>query len=83
MVGALGLGRLELGRDQRVILGTQINLIVKVGCGHRALKLVIGDESLLLLEGLDLLDRDLQLMGDPRIGAALPDPGADLIELRS
>jgi carbon storage regulator len=36
----------------------------------------------LALELVDVANRDLQLMGDPRVGPALPDPGPDLVELR-
>ena len=32
-LGALGLGRVELGGDQRVILGAEVDLVVEVGDG--------------------------------------------------
>ena len=40
-------------------------------------------KALFALEDLDLLDGDLELMGDPGIGAALADPGPDLVQLRA
>ena len=40
-------------------------------------------ESLLTLEGLDLLNGHLELVGDPGVGSALADPGADAVQLRS
>jgi hypothetical protein len=83
LFGALGLGRLKLGRDQGVVLRAQVDLIVVVRRGRRGFRLAIGYQPLLMLKGLYLLDRDLQLVGDPSIGTALSDPGADLIELRS
>ena len=41
--------------------------------------LAAGLQALLALERLDLLDRDLELVGDPRVGSTLAHPGADLI----
>ena len=40
-------------------------------------------QSLLTLEGLDLLHSDLELVGDPGVGAALTDPGANPVQLGS
>ena len=40
-----------------------------------------GREFVLALEGLDLLDGDLELMRDPGIRAALAYPGADLVQV--
>ncbi len=48
-----------------------------------AFGVVAGLERLLALESLDLLNGDLQLVGDPGVGASLADPGADSVELRS
>ena len=38
-------------------------------------------EVLLALEGLDLLDGDLELVCDPGVGASLTHPGPNLVEL--
>ena len=73
-------GGLELRRDQRVVLGAQIDLVVEVQA--RAVgRLAALDKLVLALELLDLLDRHLELMGNPRVGAALADPAADLVEV--
>ena len=80
---ALGLGGVELGGDQRVVLGAQIDLVVVVGERADALGLGARLETLLALEGLDLLDGDLELVRDPRVGPPLADPGADAIQLWS
>ena len=45
--------------------------------------LAVRRELVLALERLDLLDGDLELMGDPGVGAALAHPRADLVELGS
>src|SRR5438093_1284027 len=45
--------------------------------------LAVWHEPVLAFERLDLLDGDLQLVRDPRVGAALADPGADLAQVRS
>ena len=83
-VRLLGLGRarllgLELGGDRRVVLGAQVDLDAGVPGGVRA----VGHQLVLALEGLDLLDGDLELVRDPGVRAALAHPGADLVELRS
>ena len=48
-----------------------------------ALGVGAGLETLLALEGLNLLDGDLELVRDPGVGSALAHPGADAIELWS
>jgi hypothetical protein len=35
----------------------------------------------LALEAADVPDGDLELVGDPRVGPTLADPGPDLVEL--
>jgi hypothetical protein len=76
-----GLG-LELGGDQRVILGAQVDLVVEVDAGRLG-RLAVGQEVVLLLEGFDLLDGDLQLVGDPGVCAPLAHPGPDLVQMRA
>ncbi len=80
LLGALRLGRLELGGDERVVLGAQIDLVVEVNADP-GLGVAVRLQPLLTLEGLDLLDRHLELVGDPGIGAALPDPGSYPVQL--
>ena len=41
----------------------------------------VGRELVLSLEGADVADGDLELVGDPGVGAALPHPGPDLVQL--
>src|SRR4051812_10242027 len=72
---ALRLG-VELRADRLVVLRPEIDLL-------DAVAVLVGLELLLALEGLDLLDGHLELMRDPRIGAALAYPGADLVEVRA
>jgi hypothetical protein len=36
----------------------------------------------LALEGPDVGHRDVELVGDPGVGAAFADPGSDLVQLR-
>ena len=83
LVGLLSSGGVELGRDQRVVLGAQVDVIVVLGRGRGAVGLVAGLELLVALEGLDLLHCHFELVGDPRVGPPLADPGADAVELRS
>jgi hypothetical protein len=87
LLGAGGLGGLELGRDEGVVLGAQVDLVVEVAAagagGQRAVAVAVRDEVVLLLERLDLLDGDFELMSDPGVGAPLADPAADLVEVRS
>ena len=79
---ALGLGSLELGRDQRVVLRPQVDLIVEVQLARDAFRLVaVPGKAVLTLEGLDLLDTDFELVGDPSVCASLAGPSANLIEL--
>ncbi len=84
-LGALGLGGFELGGDQRVVLGSKINLIIEVGAGAGAggLGVGLGLEALLALERLDLLHGHLELVCDPRVGASLADPAANSVQLWS
>jgi hypothetical protein len=42
LVGALGLRRLELGCDQRVVLGAKVDFVVVIGRRECGLGLVIG-----------------------------------------
>src|SRR5206468_6003576 len=80
----LGFGGFELGRDQRVVLGPKIDLVVEVELTDDAVGLLaVSRKTVLPLERLDLLDADLELVGDPCIRPALARPRADLIELRS
>src|SRR3954469_2502610 len=78
---ARGLG-LELGGDQRVVLGAQVDLVVEVDPG-RVAGLAVRQQVVLLLERLDLLDGDLELVSDPGVRAALSDPRANLVEMRT
>ena len=82
VVGLLGSRGVELGGDQRVVLGAQVDVIV-VDRGGGAVGLVAAFELLVALEGLDLLHCHFELMGDPRVGPPLADPGADAVELGS
>ena len=79
-LGALGLdfGGLELGGDQRVVLGAQVDLVGIIGRGRR-LGGVLLDEIVLALELFDVAHADLQLMRDPGVGTTLSYPGADLV----
>ena len=38
LLGGAGLGGLELGGDQRVVLGAQVDLVVEVAAGGRAVR---------------------------------------------
>ena len=82
LFGALGLGGFELGGDQRVVLGSQIDLVVEVD-GRAGVGVTVGLEALLALERLDLLHGHLELVGDPGVGAPLANPGADAVQLGS
>jgi hypothetical protein len=79
LVAAPGFRGFELGRDQRVVLGAKVDLVVEI-CTH-GLGLGARFEALLALEGLDLLNGDLELVRDPRIGSPLTHPCADPVEL--
>ena len=46
-------------------------------------RLAVGLQAVLALERLDLLDGDLELVGDPRVGATLSHPSTDLVKLRT
>ena len=83
-LGGAGSGLLELGGDLGVVFGAQIDLIVEVERRRRGLvDGVVGRKLVLALELLDLLDGHLQLMRDPRVGPALANPAADLVEMRA
>ncbi len=73
----------ELGGDQRIILGTQVDLVIKVGDRDRRVWIRVWLQRLFALEGLDLLNGDLELVRDPRVGASLAHPAADPVQLRS
>ena len=83
LVDTLGFGGVELGGDQRIVLGAQVDLIVEVAPGTGAVNVVAGLQVLLALEGLDLLNGYLELVRDPRVGASLTDPGADTVQFWS
>ena len=70
----------RLGGNEGVVLGAQIQLVVEAGSPVVA-GATVGGQRMLLLERLDVLHGHVQLVGDPRVGPALPDPAADLIEL--
>src|ERR671932_983011 len=75
--------RLECGCDQRLVLGAKVGLLLRRGGKGLPVAVRLGrDQPVLSLEGRDVLDRYLELMGYPCIRASLPDPGADLVQLR-
>ena len=78
--GGLGLG-LELGGDQGVVLGAQVDLVVEVGARRAGDGLTLGREVVLALESVDLLHGHLELVGDPCVGPSLAHPGADLVQV--
>src|SRR5262249_18735496 len=73
--------RFELGGDQGVVLGAEVDLLREVAGARPVPGLLVADELVLALELLDVPDADLELVGDPRVGTALPRPGADLVEM--
>jgi len=73
------LGGLELGRDQRVILGPQVDLIGVVRRAAGPLWGVLVAERILPLELFDVAYADFELVRHPSVGAPLPYPGSDLI----
>src|SRR4051794_19775642 len=77
LLRAAGLLGLELGGDRRVVLGAEVDLLEGLG------RITVRLQVVLALEGLDLLHGDLELMGDPGVRAALPDPPTNLVELRA
>src|SRR5436190_10992924 len=80
LLGPRGLG-LELGGDQGVVLGAQVDLVVEVDGGRALGRVALRRQVVLALEGGDLGGRHLELVGDPRVGPALADPGADLVQM--
>ncbi len=70
LLGRARSGGLELRRDQGVVLGAKVDLVVEVEPRGAVLRRVVGRELVLALELLDLLDGDLELVGDPRVGSA-------------
>ena len=72
LVGLLFLGRLAEGLDLRLDLVAELDL---------AGVLLLGRELVPAAELAQLGRGDVELVGDPGIGAALADPGADLVEL--
>ena len=80
LLGAADLLGLELGGDRLVVGGAQVDLL---GAGALGGGLAVGLQAVLALEGLDLLDGHLELVGDPRVGATLSHPPADLVKLRT
>ena len=84
LLGRSGLlGGIELGGDQRVVLGPEVDLVVKVDERYRSYPGRRRLQALFALEGLDLLDCDLELVRDPGIGAPLAHPAADPVQLGS
>ncbi len=67
-----------LGLHRRFDLGLDLIAEVDVVGG-----VLVGGEVVAADEVAELRGRDVQLVGDPGVGAALPDPGTDLVELRS
>src|SRR6202167_1266655 len=82
---ALGLhfGRLQLGGDQRVVLGPEIDFVGVVAREDSIGGLGVADELVLAPELLDVTDGDLELVGNPGVGTALPYPRADLVQVRA
>src|SRR5215207_8409407 len=80
LLRAAHLLRVELGGDRLVVGRAQVDLV-----GGRAVggPVAVGLEPVLALERLDLLDRDFELMSDPRVGATLSHPSTDLVKLRA
>ena len=80
LLGAADLLGLELRGDRGVVLGAEVDLV-----GDRAVGggLAVGLQAVLALEGLDLLDGHLELVGDPGVGATLSHPPTDLVKLRT
>src|SRR5664280_1528541 len=78
----LQLRCLELGCDQCIVLSAQVDLVGILGDGC-ALCGILLDQIVLTLELFDVAHADLELMGDPGVGTALTDPGADLVEVRA
>src|SRR5215207_274044 len=77
---AAHLLRLELGGDRLVVGRAKVDLVGGRGGGG---PVAAGPEPVLALERLDLLDRDFELMSDPRVGATLSHPSTDLVKLRA
>ena len=76
LLGPVGRLRLELGGDRRVVLRPEVYLLW--WCSRLV---AVGLQTLLALEGLDLLDRHLELVCDPRVGPPLAHPPTDLVKL--
>src|SRR5271165_3066866 len=74
--GELGLrlGGLELGGDQSDLLGV-------AGAARAVGRLLVADELVLALELLDVAHANFELVCDPGVGAALANPGANLVEV--
>ena len=78
----LDFGSFELGGDQRIVLGTEVDLLLVVS-GLRPLgRLLVAHQVVLALELFDVAHAHVELMRDPGIGPALADPGANLVEVR-
>ena len=73
----------ELGRDEGVVLGAQVDLLLEVGADRALGGVLLADQVVLALELLDVANADVELVRDPCVGAALPHPGADLVEVRA
>ena len=77
---ASSLGGLELGGDQRVVLGAQVDLLADSPTRSWPPRLLL-DQLVLALELFDVAHADLELVGHPGVGTALAYPGADLVEV--
>src|ERR1019366_1672124 len=77
----LDLGRFELRRDQRVVLGAEVDLLGIARLGRSRRGLLVTDELVLALELVDVPDADLELVSHPGVGAALPYPCTDLVQV--
>jgi hypothetical protein len=67
----LGFGCFQLGGDQRIVLGAQVDLVRIVAYGGSVRGLLLADQLVLVLELLDVLDAHPKLVGDPRVGSTL------------
>ena len=72
----------ESGRDQRVVLGAQIRLLLDARARLGVAGYGVGrNELVLALESVDVAHAHLELMRDPGVRTALSDPRANLVQL--
>jgi hypothetical protein len=76
----VGLG-VERGGDERIVLGAEVLLSPPKRGVSVAFSGLRRGELVLAFEGGEVADAHLELVRDPRIGAALTDPGSDLVQL--